>query len=309
MQLSFLQSKEWEKFQQSVGYKTFRVDDVLLIKKPLGFGRSYFYAPRTGMGDRGRGTEDFFSKVKELAKKENCIFIRTEPLAPLLVTRYPLHKVTDIQPSQTIILDLTQSEDELLAQMHPKTRYNIRLAEKHGVKVREEYMNEPASSADKFEKFWNLMQETVGRDGFRSHDKEYYRKMLARNNNGIASPEARNDMNIRLYVAEYEGKTLASGIFVFFNETVTYLHGASTHERKEVMAPQLLHWEIIKLAKNAGYRYYDLYGISETKWPGVTRFKRGFGGKEINYPGCFDVVFSKGWYKFYNLARRIRKLI
>ncbi|PIT93970.1 hypothetical protein COU00_01505 [Candidatus Falkowbacteria bacterium CG10_big_fil_rev_8_21_14_0_10_43_11] len=66
---------------------------------------------------------------------------------------------------------------------------------------------------------------------------------------------------------------------------------------------------MIKLAKKLGYAKYDFYGIDEKKWSGVTRFKRGFGGGEINYQGCYDIIFSKCWYKFYNLARRLRKLI
>ncbi|MFA6551341.1 MAG: peptidoglycan bridge formation glycyltransferase FemA/FemB family protein [Patescibacteria group bacterium] len=329
---SFLQSKYWEKFQQSVGYKTFRVDNILLIKKPLLLGRNYFYCPRPEIRNQKSEIRNFLDQVKILAEKENIVFLRIEPVDKLPVTRYPLHKVTDIQPSQTIILDLTKSEDELLAQMHPKTRYNIRLAEKHGVKVREAHMSESAPSADEFEKFWKLMEETVGRDGFRSHNKEYYRKMLQVNNflefpsleegtgvvgnkreqvysNSSSLKEGNSDAKFFLGVAEYQEKILAAGIFVFYNETVTYLHGASTHEHKEIMAPYALHWEMIKLAKNAGYRYYDLYGVSETKWPGVTRFKKGFGGETVDYPGCYDIVFSKGWYKIYKFTRRLRKLI
>ena len=309
---NFLQSDAWEKFQQSVGFKTFRVDGAFLIKKPLGFGKSYFYCPRRGTSDGGRATRDFFNEVAKLAEEENCIFIRTEPLIALPVTRYPLRKVADVQPSQTLVLDLTLSEDELLTQMHPKTRYNIRLAEKKGVTVQE-------GKEDNFGKFWKLMQETTSRDKFRPHSREYYEKMINvvdEQNPTTPSPPPHQrrgneskKFNVKLYVAEYENKILAAGIFVFYNDTVTYLHGASTHEHKEIMAPYALHWEIIKLAKNSGYRYYNLYGISEKKWPGVTRFKRGFGGEEVKYPGCYDVIFNKSWYGIYKFARYLRKLI
>lgn len=288
MQLSFLQSQSWEKFQQSVGHKTFRVDGALLIKKPLFFGRSYFYIPRITLN--AQRITQFLNLVKELAKKEGCIFLRIEPTAEFRIqnSEFRILKTADIQPTQTLILNLTQSEEELLSGMHPKTRYNIRLAEKKGVKVRE-------GSKNDFEKFWKLMKETTERDGFRSHEKEYYLKMLE---SEIA----------RLYVAEYKNKILAAGIFVFYGDTATYLHGASTHEHKEVMAPYLLHWEIIKLAKKLGYKYYDFYGINEAKWPGVTRFKKGFGGSEINYPGCYDVVFHRNWYILYKLFRRLRRV-
>src|SRR3989338_5831355 len=114
---SFLQSKEWEKFQQSVGYQTFRVDGALLIKKPLWFGKSYFYAPRAGTSNGERVTGNFIDDIIQLAKKENCIFLRIEPSVALPAIHYPLRKVADVQPSQTIILNLEKSEEELLAQI------------------------------------------------------------------------------------------------------------------------------------------------------------------------------------------------
>ncbi|MFA6551795.1 MAG: hypothetical protein WCV41_04690 [Patescibacteria group bacterium] len=154
MQLSFLQSKFWEKFQQSVGYATFRVDNILLIKKPLFFGRSYFYIPRVDIRYLILDINDFLHKIKVLAKKEKIIFLKWEPVEQYPISlprrqagniqpclpagRYPIYKVADVQPSQTIILDLTKKEDELLADMHPKTRYNIRLAEKKGVPCEKE---------------------------------------------------------------------------------------------------------------------------------------------------------------------------
>ena len=289
MTKSFLQSAGWEEFQKSVGNKVFRVDDVLLIQKSLPFNKCYFYIPRADID---------IDKVKELAKKENCIFLRIEPADKLQVTSYKLQKVADVQPSKTVILDLDKSEEEILKDMHQKTRYNIRLAEKKGVKIKE--LND-------FEVFWNLMEETTKRDKFRGHGKEYYEKMLSLTPN--PSPRGRGELNIKLYAAEYEGKVLAVGIFVFYDDTATYLHGASTHENKNVMAPYLLHWEMIKLAKKQGYKYYDFYGIDEQKWAGITRFKKGFSTEETNYSGAFDVVFNKGWYLVYKIFKKIRKII
>ena len=299
---SFLQSQSWEKFQQSAGCATFRVDGALLIKKPLLLGKSYFYAPRT---DLSRKTEDiriFLNKIEKLAKKEKSIFLRVEPVAELKIENCKLKiaRSADVQPSQTIILDLTKSEDELLAQMHPKTRYNIRLAEKKGIKV---------FQSDDFEKFWELMKETTGRDGFRAHNKDYYQKMLQPHPIPPLIRGGNEREGLKLYFAQHENKILAAGIFVFYQNTVTYLHGASTHEHKEVMAPYALHWQMIKLAKKLGYAKYDFYGIDEKKWPGVTRFKRGFGGGEINYQGCFDIVFNNKWYEIYKLVKWLKKLM
>ena len=223
MHTSFLQSQGWEEFQKSVGYQTFRVDSALLIKKSLFFGKSYFYAPRAGTSNGERVTGNFIDDIIQLAKKENCIFLRIEPSAALPAIHYPLRKVADVQPSQTIILNLEKSEEELLAQMHPKTRYNIRLAEKKAVTVRTVETRHGAS--EDFEKFWELMEETVGRDKFRSHGKEYYKTMLDSLDISIptapaSSPPRRpagskegndgNKLSVRLYFAEYENKILTA---------------------------------------------------------------------------------------------------
>jgi len=287
MQKSFLQSEEWEEFQNSIENQTFRVDDVLLIKKSLPIRKSYLYAPRIGIINQELGITNFLNKTTELAKKENCAFLRIDIVDKPQVTSHKLRRTNDVQPSQTVILNLKKTEEELLFDMHQKTRYNIRLAEKKGVKIKE---------SNDVNIFWQLTKETTKRDRFKSYGKEYYKKIIA------------SDM-IKLYVAEYDNKILAAGIFVFYGETVTYLHGASTHEDKNVMAPYLLHWEMIKLAQREGYKYYDFFGIDEKKWPGITRFKKGFSGEEISYPGTFDVVFSRAWYTIYNLVRVLYKLV
>ncbi|HTW96805.1 MAG TPA: peptidoglycan bridge formation glycyltransferase FemA/FemB family protein, partial [Candidatus Methylomirabilis sp.] len=146
------------------------------------------------------------------------------------------------------------------------------------------------------EKFWNLMQKTSGRDGFTPHNKNYYAQLLH------IAPD-----KFKLFFAVLEDKTIAAGIFSFFGNMATYLFGASDDEYREVMAPHLLQWEIIKRAKAGGYKYYDFFGIDEKKWPGVTRFKRGFAGQEINYTGTFDVIFDKQKYLAYKIFRRLRR--
>jgi lipid II:glycine glycyltransferase (peptidoglycan interpeptide bridge formation enzyme) len=75
------------------------------------------------------------------------------------------------------------------------------------------------------------------------------------------------------------------------------------------MAPYLLQWEIIKKAKAAGCKYYDFFGIDEKKWPGVTRFKHGFSGEEIKYPGTFDMIFNLTSYNLYRILRAIRRFV
>jgi len=263
----------------------------------------------------------FFDAIMDLAKKEGVVFLRFEPTFQIPNSKFQIPKTLDVQPSKTIILDLVKSEEELLKAMHPKTRYNIRLAEKKGVIIRE-------AEAGEFDSFWRLLDDTCKRDGFRSHEGKYYDKMLKIGNNvngknskfqipnskqnpklKFQNLEIYNELKIKLFFAVYNSRVIAANIIGFFGDTATYIHGASGNESRNVMAPYLLQWETIKLAKRLGYRYYDFYGIDEKKWPVGTRFKRGFGGSEIDYPGTFDMVFGGMWYHAYRMMRKIRRYI
>jgi peptidoglycan pentaglycine glycine transferase (the first glycine) len=299
-----LQSWEWGEFQEKAGVKVLRlgVEDggklvavASLIKRSLPLGMNYFYCPRGPIVNYKLSivNEKLFDfllfEIKKIANKEKVIFLRIEPIDKINNSSFIINNSLDVQVSKTIILDLTKSEEELLVAMHQKTRYNIRLAEKKGVKIKE-------AGIEEFDKFWELMSATVNRDGFRLHEKEYYKKML-------------EVENIKLFFGEVENKILCAGIFSFFGDTAVYLHGASSNENREVMAPYLLQWELIKIAKASGCKFYDFFGIDEKKWPGVTRFKRGFSGQETNYPGTFDVIFEKTKYKVYKFLRTIRRMI
>jgi len=316
----FLQSWEWGEFQEKAEGKVVRfgleeagelIASATLVKKTIPAGLNYFYCPRgpilnyelpcLSAGRRITNYEllnFFFDEIKKVAEKEKAIFLRFEPkIYEIRNTKYEIRKTIDIQPSQTILLDLTKSEEEMLVAMHQKTRYNIRLAEKKEVKIEEK-------GRGLFENFWQMMDKTSQRDKFTAHDKGYYEKLLQ------AAPEI-----FKLFVATYQEKIIAAGIFSFFGGTATYLFGASSDEDRNVMAPYLLQWELIKRAKAAGCKYYDFFGIDEKKWPGVTRFKRGFlpagqagTGQEVSYPGTFDVIFAKNKYSAYKIFRKIRRL-
>jgi len=239
-----------------------------------------------------------FDAIKKEAKKLGVIFLRFEPRSQVTNDKrqtpndkFQILKTIDVQPSKSIILDLEKSEEEILGAMHPKTRYNIKLAEKKGVKI-------VKVGIDRFDEFWNLMDQTVERDGFRLHDADYYRKMLSQGGSLLS-----------LYFAEQNGKVLAANIIAKFGDMATYVHGASSNQDRNLMAPYLLQWEIMREAKKAGFKSYDLYGIDEEKWPGVTRFKLGFGGEEIIYPGTFDLVFNQIKYKIYKTLRAVRRIL
>ncbi len=293
----FLQSWQWGEFQRSLGRKVWRffighVGAIQIIKYPLPLGKSYLYAPRGPVFTGSINIMDIINHLKPLAKKEKVVHLVIEPLKELNIE---LIKTKHIQPQDTLILDLSKKEEDLLKEMHQKTRYNIRLAEKKGVEIIEE---------DNIEKFWELMAQTSARDDFGAHPKAYYRKQIE-----ILGPDA----SMKVLSAKYNGKIIASNIISFFGDTATYVHGASSNEYRNVMAPYLLQWHAIKLAKELGYKYYDLWGIAPSdapkghSWSGITRFKRGFGGIEVNYPGTLVFPLNKAWYFAYRMIKRIRK--
>jgi len=303
----FLESFEWGELQEEYGYDIFRygikenekiVGAATLIKKSLALNLNYFYIPRGPVISNQSIFDFFINEIKTIANKEKCIFLRIEPEFKIEFSKYKIVQSLDIQPSKTLVMNLTKTENQLLEIMHQKTRYNIKLAEKRGVNIYEANINN-------FEKFWELAEKTSNRDNFRLHNKEYYRKMLLKVNN--VKYFKKDELIIKLFFSEYNNKNISANIVSFFGDTVTYLHGASDNQYREVMAPYALQWHVIKLAKSLGYKYYDFYGIDENKWPGVTRFKSGFGGEELNYEGTFDLILNKNYYNIYRILRKIRR--
>jgi len=302
---SFLQTTEWLKFQEKTGHKVWRFDDgniqANIIKFSLPFGKSYLYIPhgpeinfqniRSGIKNELAG---FISYLKELAKVEKAIFIKIEPMndtvMELLHTRGMRRSSKQIQPYRTVVLDLNLPEEHLLGKMHPKTRYNIKVAEKHGIQIRK---------GDDVETFWNLMRKTTERDGFSSHPKKYYSEL-------ISSFRGKSEIKTELVLAYHEERPVAGALILIYGSTGYYLHGASDHEYRAMMAPYGLHWDIIKYLKGRGIEHYDFWGIDSKKWPGVTRFKLGWGGETKEYPGSFDLIISSIWYFIYLFFRKLK---
>jgi len=305
-QSQFLQTWTWAEFQQSVGYEVRRlavVDEqeaclatVTLISKTLFGGFTYWFCPRGPIIDCRLTTDDsqsifefIVANLKKIAREEKIIFFRFEPIFAFKSADFKIIRTLDLEPSQNSFLDLTLSQEKLLSAMHQKTRYNLRLAEKRGVRV-------VLANQTDFADWWQLLKITGQRDGFRLHSENYYQKMLALD-------------FAKLYLAKQDGRVLAGILVVQFGDTATYVHGASANEGRSLMAPYLLQWTAIKDAKQAGLKYYDFYGVDKTKWPGVSRFKEGFGGQFIAYPGTFDLVFQRGYYKLYSMLRWVVRLI
>lgn len=302
---SFLQSSFWGNIQESYSrqchYLSIRINNdlvaiALVVENSfLAKQFKYWYFPRGPIFKNDLNQDlkkEALKLLKQEAKKRGIIFLRLEFSDQLLSKNNFLKKTKDIQPAKTIFIDLKKDLSEILADMKQKTRYNIRLAEKKGVVVREEGDREKA-----FANFWNLIRQTALRDNFSIHDKNYYYNLIK------SGAE-----NIKVFEASYENQIIASGIFCFYDDCVSYLHGASSNNQRNVMAPYLLHFYLIKLSKESGFSFYDFYGVDDHKWPGVSRFKKGFGGELFEYPGTFDLALNNFLYSLYKIFRFFRRL-
>ncbi len=213
-----------------------------------------------------------------------------------------------VQPRRTIWINLDVEEEvDILATMKQKTRYNIGLAKRKGVTVRE-------GGVDDLPMFYNLMQTTSERNEFAIHSLEYYQtfmKTFAEGSNRVAS----------LLIAEYESRPLAAMIAVAYSRRGTYLYGASGNEGRDLMPTYLLQWEAMRWARARGCVTYDLWGIPDEDeatleanfkdrndglW-GVYRFKRGFGGQIVRHIGAWAQIFKPLHWWVWNQARRIKK--
>jgi len=340
----FLQSEEWRKFQEEVGRKTFAISEdnlhANIIEHKLPIVGKYFYIPRGPVIEAASSKQQVGSDIKkaiDLAKTENAGWIRFDANNSQILDIIRLNSRVfkaphDMQPREIFVVDISKSEEDLLAEMKSKTRYNIRLALKHKVLVRaisnDKFLISNQNPKPKtqnlnfyFDEFLRLVKITAKRDGITPHPDVYYRKMF----------ETIPAENIKLYVAEYENKIIAANIIVFYGKVATYLHGASDHNYRNVMAPYLLQWQAMLDAKAVGCANYDFGGVKShnenrimhnekddmryeirdtSSWSGITKFKTGFSTttKPLEFLGSYDIVINPFRYNLYKTLQRIKNL-
>lgn len=288
-----LQTPAWGEFRKAMG-----MDVVSTHGWFLTFHKIPFTPWTIGYFPKGpKPTKEMIDELRVLGKHKNSIFIQLEPnVTDLRSTIY------DLRPSHhplftkyTFVLNLTKSEDELLVRMHPKTRYNIKVAQKHGVIITED------NSA--FENYLRLTKETTGRQGFYAHNELYHRTMWRIMHKASIA---------HLFTATYNKKALCAWIVFVWGDTVYYPYGASSRDHREVMAPTLLLWEIAKWAKAKGFKKFDLWGAlgpepdEHDPWYGFHRFKQGFSPRLVEFTGSYDLIINKPLYFLYTIADRIR---
>jgi lipid II:glycine glycyltransferase (peptidoglycan interpeptide bridge formation enzyme) len=235
------------------------------------------------------------SDLKKLGKEKNLVFIKLEPncvksdkLVRLIKSEGAVAGRRLFTPT-TFWIDLTPSEEELMKSFSSKTRYNIRLAGKRGVTVKED------DSDKAFDRYLELTRETISRQGFYAHSEKYHRLMWeVLKKAGIA----------HLLTATYQNEIVTTWILFAWKEFLYYPYGASTEKHKEVMANNLMMWEAINFGKNLGLKTFDLWGREEGK--GFTKFKEGYNPKVIEFLGTWDLVINKPLYAIYKIAEWIR---
>lgn len=314
-----MQSWEWGEFRKSLGTKVLRYGfyDGKTLKKAfqLTFHKIPLTSQYVGYFPKGPEPDEELAKVlRQIGQENNCAFIKIEPdvilgsvatpeskkdsgQARMTVPRSFLHSPKPLFTKYNFVLDLTKSEEQLLKDMHPKTRYNIRVAQKHGVKV-EERTDDQA-----FEIYLKLYFETTKRQGYHGHNEDYHRKVWE---------TLKAAGTVRLLIASYQNKPLTAWMLLTFHNTLYYPYGGSSISHKEVMANNLIAWAAIRLGKKMKLKTFDMWGAlgpnadPKDPWFGFHKFKQGYGGELVEYIGTFDLVLN--WPVYY-LFTAIDKLL
>jgi lipid II:glycine glycyltransferase (peptidoglycan interpeptide bridge formation enzyme) len=276
-----------------------------VIRHHLPFSKNLLYIPhgpilRQGYGGQAGFLDFLKEKFTKIAKEEKAIFVRFD-IFPSLKERLNKYfrKVPDyayqsvyFQPKFERVIDLNKSEDELLQNMHPKTRYNIHLAERKGIEIiiiKKDFENY-------FERFFALLKETANRDKFKLHLKIYYQNIF----------KTLNEKNAFLIVAKYKDKVLLINLILLFGDAAYFIFGGSSDEYKNLMAPHLTHWRAIIEARRHGLKIYNFGAVSGKRYKnfeGISVFKERFGGRLVEYSDSYDLVLKPFWYKLYNLRK------
>lgn len=242
--------------------------------------------------------------AKELAKKYKAIVLRIEPDIKsddeefrniMIGLGYSIKDDAknfreEIQPRYVFRLDTkNKTEDEIFSGFHQKTRYNIRLATKKGVEVKE-------GTREDLKDFHKIMVTTGIRDGFITRPLSYFEKMY----------DCLGKEHMKLLMAYYEGKPISGVIPIMYGNKTWYLYGASSNEHRNFMPNYLLQWEMIKIAIKNKSDIYDLRGVPgiADNSNGLYRFKKGFGAEYTEFIGEVYIAFKPLTYKMYRFSEK-----
>ena len=316
-----IQTWDWGEFQESQGHKVYRLGVFEDQKMVSGYMVLFHKIPHTNfsIGTLLRGPaidKDMIENISKIAQGENAIFVKFEPddIEKIYDNKYQLIKNKSIllnypglvsSPKvafypHTFLIDLQKKEDDLLAEMSQKTRYNVKVANRYGVVVTHSTKDED------FEIYLKMLFDTTKRQGFYLHSENYHRRQWSiLKSTGMAE----------IFLAKYQGQALAAFMVFKLKDRLFYPYGASLDLHREVMAPTLLMWEAIKYGQSLGLKTFDMWGslgpdanASEQGF-GFHRFKQGYGGNLVQFVGTYDLVISPKLYKLYNLVDKYRWIL
>ncbi len=330
-----LQSFEWGEFRKKTGVRVvrrgmpenreFENSYTFTIHKVPKTNFTIGYLPKSVMP-----TQQMLTDVLEIGKKYNCVYIQLEPDAlstqkpeiETLSRSFTIHKsFHPLFTPHTFMLDITASEEDLLAAMHPKTRYNIRVAQKHNVTVREN------TTQEGFDTFLKLYEETTTRQRFYAHTPSYHKHLfetLTQENkldvNSLprqmrikaGQKLAANSLSYHIMEAVYREQVLTSWVLFAFHKNLYYPYGASSRDHREVMSNNLIMWEVIKFGKKHKLENLDMWGaLGENPdptdpWFGFHKFKQGYGARLTEFIGSYDLVLNPAVYQGLRVADKAR---
>lgn len=297
----FLQSWEWGEFQATQHKSVFRFANpqktvgAQVFAETLAKGLTRWYVPRGPVGAKDPShVAEFVDQIANRAREEGAAALHVDPQQQCNASTDAKHSTR--QPDATRVIGLEPGVDEILAAMKSKTRYNIRVSAKHRVTI------DHGTDRKHVAAFLELSHATAKRQKIRLHPDAYYQTMIQ-----TLAPHNMCDV----VLATHKGKTLAALLLIKFGDTVTYLHGASAEEQRNVMAPYAAHWFAMQQSKEEGFAFYDLWGVAPEgaehhPYKSITRFKQGFGGEYVAYPQA--IVRKAVPFKFwaYSAYKRIR---
>ena len=315
----YAQSLEWAKVKSDWKNEIIIIRDEkgkikaslsLLIRKLPYINYSIMYAPRGPVcnPDDEKSFKELIKKADELAKKYKSFMLKMDP--DILVSNNEFknmakkygfkieEKIKDVntllQPRFVFRLDLKgKTEDDVFASFHSKTRYNIRLATKKGVTIRE-------GKRENLQQFQDILETTGTRDGFYIRNKEYFEKLY----------DSFDSKHLKLVFADYQGKPIACVLNIFYGNKEWYLYGGSLNEHRNVMSTYLLQWEMIKQAIERNMDCYDFRGVCATDAThyneGLYRFKKGFNADFVEFIDMHKVYNKFIYFLFEKCAYKLR---
>ena len=301
----FLQSEAWESFQNAAGFETFRKKgknyEYMGILRPTSLG-NYLFLPYGPTLANKKALKSALQDAITLAKSKKCLFIRIEPTIAFTRTemrKFGANKSTHINPEHTWALDLTQTEGEIAQSIGKNKMRAYKNRAQKGISIRKS--KNPAD----LEIFFKFYEDVAKKDNFQTNEREYLEKQL-------------NFDFTSIYIAEFQpekGKKIpiAATIMYTGDEACYYAYAGADYEFRKKEGGAILLTKMIYDAKAAGKKYFDFWGITTSNdpkdpWAGFTKFKKSFGGYQIDYAGTYDIPINRPKYALYSLLRPINKL-